>query len=117
MSRSCKVLSTTISTEFFTHIMFLFILCSSIYKIVIYDKVRVIGGINHDPPVQCWVPKLVYNNKLNILAKVKGFMSKSEKKIKNIFKNLNIFANLSYMVKLILNSITIWGGGRAFFYV
>ena len=69
MSRSCKVLSTTISTEFFTHIMFLFILCSSIYKIVIYDKVRVIGGINHDPPVQCWVPKLVYNNKLNILAK------------------------------------------------
>ena len=39
----------------------------------------------------------------------------SEKKGKNIFKNPNIFANLSYKVKFILNSITIRGWGGAFF--
>ena len=35
------------------------LLSEKIAKIIVYDKARVIGGINHDYPGQRWVPKLV----------------------------------------------------------
>ena len=35
-------------------------LSGKIVKIVIYDKARVIGRTNYDPPVKRWVPQAIY---------------------------------------------------------